>query len=111
MDTIGPDAIAAAAKTSPLQAQYGQTIDRQSAYEMLNSRLATPEPAPPPTAEAPVGLPPAEGEVKSRDTAEPSMVEKVVESPAFKSALRSAGTVLGREITRSIFGTGRRRRR
>jgi hypothetical protein len=33
-----------------------------------------------------------------------------VESPAFKSALRSAGTVLGREITRSIFGTGRRRR-
>ena len=38
------------------------------------------------------------------------MLEKVVESPAFKSAMRSAGTVLGREITRSIFGTGRRRR-
>ncbi|MFX0538572.1 helicase HerA-like domain-containing protein [Ornithinimicrobium sp. Y1847] len=27
----------------------------------------------------------------------------------FQSALRSAGTVIGREITRSIFGTGRRR--
>ena len=27
---------------------------------------------------------------------------------AFKSAMRSAGTVIGREITRSIFGTGRR---
>jgi hypothetical protein len=39
------------------------------------------------------------------------MLEKVMDSPAFKSALRSAGTVIGREITRSIFGTGRRRRR
>jgi hypothetical protein len=42
--------------------------------------------------------------------AEPSTLEKVMDNPAFKSALRSAGTVLGREITRSIFGTARRRR-
>jgi DNA segregation ATPase FtsK/SpoIIIE-like protein len=41
--------------------------------------------------------------------AEPSVVEAVVGSSAFKSALRSAGTVLGREITRSIFGTSRKR--
>ncbi|WP_392543357.1 helicase HerA-like domain-containing protein [Oryzobacter telluris] len=41
--------------------------------------------------------------------AEPGMVESVVKSSAFKSMLRSAGTVLGREITRSIFGTTRRR--
>ena len=38
------------------------------------------------------------------------MVKQVVTSSAFKSMLRSAGTVLGREITRSIFGTARRRR-
>ena len=110
MDTIGPDAIAAAAKASPQQAEYGQTIDDpNSAYEKLNAKYGqpTPEsaPVPPPV---PEGLPPAEGEVKSRDTAEPSMFEKVVDSPAFKSAMRSAGTVLGREITRSIFGTRRR---
>jgi DNA helicase HerA-like ATPase len=112
MDTIGPDAIVAAAKASPLQAEYGQTIDRESAYEKLNARLAPPpESAPlPPPVEQP-GLPSAEGEVKSRDTAEPGMLEKMMESPAFKSAMRSAGTVIGREITRSIFGTGRRRRR
>jgi hypothetical protein len=42
---------------------------------------------------------------------EPSAFDKVLESPMFKSAMRSAGTVIGREITRSIFGTGRRRRR
>ncbi len=49
--------------------------------------------------------------MKSRGTAEPGMLEKVMDSPGFKSAMRSAGTVIGREITRSIFGTGRRRRR
>jgi hypothetical protein len=38
------------------------------------------------------------------------MVEQVVKSTAFKSMIRSAGTVIGREITRSIFGTARRSR-
>ena len=41
----------------------------------------------------------------------PGMLEQMMDNPAFKSAMRSAGTVIGREITRSIFGTGRRRRR
>ena len=119
MDTIGPEAIAAAAKASPLQAEYGQTIDRDSAYERLSARMAPPPAAPPPAADP--SLPPplpvdtgaasASGEVKSRGAAEPGMLEKVMDSPAFKSAMRSAGTVIGREITRSIFGTGRRRRR
>ena len=40
---------------------------------------------------------------------DPGLVEQVVKSSAFRSALRSAGTVIGREITRSIFGTARRR--
>ena len=39
----------------------------------------------------------------------PGFLEQVMDSPAFKSAMRSAGTQIGREITRSIFGTGRRR--
>ncbi|MFC7675417.1 helicase HerA-like domain-containing protein [Mycolicibacterium sp. GCM10028919] len=106
MDTIGPDAIRAAATASPLQAEYGQTIDRESAYERLTARVAPP---------APVDLPPPvpqwDGPVASDERAEPGMMEKVIGSTAFKSAMRSAGTVIGREITRSIFGTGRRRRR
>ena len=36
------------------------------------------------------------------------MVQQVVKSSAFKSFLRSAGTVLGREITRSVLGTARK---
>jgi DNA helicase HerA-like ATPase len=96
MDTIGPDAIAAAAKASPLEAVYGQTIERQSAYEILSAKLTPP---------APAEAPPAPAQPQS-----PGLLEQVMDNPAFKSAMRSAGTVIGREITRSIFGTGRRRR-
>ena len=116
MDTIGPDAIKAAALASPLQAEYGQTIDRESAYERLNARLAPPEQAPAdPNLPPPVYVPPqgeasAEGTAVSKRAIEPGMLDKMMGSPAFKSAMRSAGTVIGREITRSIFGTGRRRR-
>ncbi len=124
MDTIGPEAIAAVAKASPLQAEYGQTVDRDSAYERLSARMAPPPTAPssvPPAADpnlpppvdipAPGGVASASGEAAAKKATEPGMLEKVMDSPAFKSALRSAGTVIGREITRSIFGTGRRRRR
>ncbi len=121
MDTIGPDAIKAAAQASPLQAEYGQTIDGDSAYERLNARLAPPEQQPQtandPSLPPPVYVPPqpsgeasAEGTVTARKSVEPGMFDKMMSSPAFKSAMRSAGTVIGREITRSIFGTGRRRR-
>ncbi|WP_299557099.1 helicase HerA-like domain-containing protein [uncultured Mycolicibacterium sp.] len=120
MDTIGPDAIAAAAQASALQTRYGRTIDRESAYELLAARLAPPEPAPAPPAQPqpmPRGqwpdLPPVYAPVPDLPPVpqEPGLLEKVMDSPAFKSAMRSAGTVIGREITRSLFGTGRRRRR
>ena len=116
MDTIGPDAITAAAKASPLQAEYGQTVDRESAYERLNAKLAPPPSRSRPTPTCRLPLPvdrrvrPAPRPVTARDAAEPGMFDKMMNSPAFKSAMRSAGTVIGREITRSIFGTGRRRR-
>ncbi|ORB29699.1 helicase HerA-like domain-containing protein [Mycolicibacterium parafortuitum] len=120
MDTIGSDAIAAAAEASPLQAEYGQTIDRDSAYERLAARLAPPPPvAQPPVAPAPAEQPPVyvpppidiPPMPAPASTPEPGFLDQVMANPAFKSAMRSAGTVIGREITRSIFGTGRRKRR
>ena len=36
------------------------------------------------------------------------MITQAMDSPVVKSFLRSAGSALGREITRSIFGTARR---
>jgi len=108
---------------SPLQAEYGTPIDRDSAYERLTRKTT----APPRTAEAPErsrddDAPssgdssdepqrPSSSHTPSRRRAEPvdrSAVEQVLGSSAFRSFARSAASSLGREITRSIFGVRRR---
>jgi hypothetical protein len=116
MASIGPDYIKAAAQASPLFLKYGPTVDRESAYEMLAAKMAPP-PAAGGTADAPMDLPPIMPTgidlppmPEPVQKAEPGMLDQMMDNPAFKSAMRSAGTVIGREITRSIFGTGRRRR-
>src|SRR6476469_7090012 len=105
--------VSALVAASPLSAKYATAIDRESAYEKLRARLEA-APAAPPAAPAPQSAPapaPAPAPRAPKPAKEqPSIVEQVVTSSAFKSALRSAGTVLGREITRSIFGTARRSR-
>ena len=89
-------------------AKYGQTVDRESAYELLTAKVSGAPNAdgldlPPLLPDLP-DLPPPPPD-------EPSAVERIMENAAVKSFLRSAATVAGREISRSIFGTGRRRRR
>jgi DNA helicase HerA-like ATPase len=115
MDTVGNDAIAAAANASPLQHEYGQTDDRPSAFEVLSATKVPPAPAPslPPPVSDGGGLASASGRARGTlpEPAGPSVVEEVLASSAFKSFLRSAATVAGREITRSVFGTSIRRRR
>ncbi|WP_225826756.1 helicase HerA-like domain-containing protein [Streptomyces naphthomycinicus] len=85
-----------AVRDSPLHDRYAQAVDRESAYERLTAARPQ-EPAPRPRSRA-----------VPED--EPSLVEQVVSSGMFKSLARSVGTQLGREITRSLFGTARRRR-
>ena len=92
---------------SALRPKYAEALDRESAYEMLTTRLA--EAPTPPDSDGQPDQQSAEPPAASRE--EPSTLDKVVASSAFRSALRSAGSVIGREITRSIFGTARRRRR
>jgi DNA helicase HerA-like ATPase len=90
--------------------KYAAVQDRESAYEKLQGRLQAvpvPEPAPAPRRAQAAEPAPSRSEPKES----PGMVQQVVQSTAFKSMLRSAGTVIGREITRSLFGTARRRRR
>ncbi len=111
------EAMTAMVSASSLNAEYAQEIDRESAYERLAAKLA-----PPPSPETTLREEPRREEEEGREPArsssrtstraakeEPGIVGEVVKSSAFKSFLRSAGTVLGREITRSIFGTARRR--
>ena len=89
---------------SSIASKYAAVADRESAYEKLAARVAAappeaaPQQAPAPTAAKKAAAP----------KEDPGLVSQVVKSSAFKSALRSAGTVLGREITRSIFGTRKR---
>jgi DNA helicase HerA-like ATPase len=108
MAAIGPEAISAAAKASPLQTDYGQTIDRESAYEILTAK--------PPADASPA---PDNGNGKAAPTPAPERLhwwqrlgrwlKDLFSSPAAKSFARSAGTMVGREITRGMMGTGKRR--
>jgi Predicted ATPase len=104
MAAIGAEEVTAVAKASPLFAKYGQTVDRESAYEKLTARIA----APPPEAAPADAPPPAPGPERRPEKEEPGMVADVLGSPVVKSFLRSAASALGREITRGLFGTRRR---
>ncbi|NUT48042.1 MAG: DUF853 family protein [Saccharothrix sp.] len=98
MDTIGQDAIKQAAEASELHGKYAETVDRESAYEKLAAKVAPPEP----------GEAPPAPEAARRD--DPGVVEQVLGNAAVKSFLRSAASALGREVTRGLFGTSRKRR-
>ncbi len=99
MATIGDDAIAAAAKSGPLQATYGQTVDRESAYEKIQARKA----------QAASADRPAEAASKSAPAPakKPGWFKRFVNSRGFQTFLRALGT----EIVRSMLGGGGRRRR
>ncbi|KRE43084.1 ATPase [Knoellia sp. Soil729] len=89
---------------SPIAAKYAEVADRESAYEKLAARVQAA-----PAADAPPAVPaPTPAKKTAAPKEDPGLVEQVVKSSAFKSALRSAGTVIGREITRSLFGTRKR---
>ncbi|AYG81601.1 hypothetical protein DWB77_03761 [Streptomyces hundungensis] len=108
MAPIDPAALDQAVNSSPLYARYAQAVDRESAFEKLSEAerkreetavteaLDTAAPAPSPS--------PRKREA-SRDA---SLAEQVVGSGIFRSLARSVGTQLGREISRSLFGTRRR---
>ncbi|MFD6400106.1 helicase HerA-like domain-containing protein [Nocardia sp. NPDC060249] len=100
MDTIGDEAIKSKALSSALQGKYGQSIDRESAYEMLLASVAAAEPAPESAPPPPAGSP----SPQEQDSA----AERIMANPAVKSFLRSAASAAGREISRSLFGTRRR---
>jgi len=107
-----PDAlIDATVANSPLRSTYAVASDRTSAFETLQAKAAPAAPAPQdaPAPKAPAPAPAPRSAPARAPKEDPGIVESVVKSSAFKSMLRSAGTVLGREITRSIFGTARRR--
>ncbi|MFI9828514.1 helicase HerA-like domain-containing protein [Streptomyces sp. NPDC051913] len=112
MGPIEPAALDEAVRSSPLHGRYAQAVDRESAYEKLNTSGGAKGPdemtaAPKATTEA---TPKATTKATTKAKEDPSVVEQVVGSGMFKSLARSVGTQIGREITRSLFGTARRKR-
>ncbi|TXJ82057.1 DUF853 family protein [Streptomyces lavendulae] len=102
MGPLDPAELDGAVRNSPLHGRYAQAVDRESAYEKLTAATAAPAAARPQPQPEPVRA--------RAPKEEPTLVEQVVGSGMFKSLARSVGTQLGREITRSLFGTARRRR-
>jgi DNA helicase HerA-like ATPase len=113
MAQLDPAAQAQAVTGSPLSARYGQPLDRESAYERLTAKLAPPaaeeseEPADPSE--------PAEQHTSRVDSRPPQGGFADTASGLFGAVLgsfaRNAGSSLGREISRDLFGTAPRRRR
>ncbi|HLM05987.1 MAG TPA: helicase HerA-like domain-containing protein [Blastococcus sp.] len=99
---------------SPLQARYGTAIDRESAYERLAAKLAPPPERVPkgrarePQRETRPELAPSRRRRREPE-ADGGVVGAVLGSSAFRAFARSAASALGREISRGIFGTRRRR--
>jgi DNA double-strand break repair helicase HerA and related ATPase len=112
MAQLDPAVQQQAVAASPLEAKYGTAIDRESAYEKLAAKLAPPaQPAAPaPTEQQQPSVEPHHSESQHAESGAAAVVTGVLASSAFKSFTRSAATVLGREISRSLFGTARRRR-
>ncbi len=106
MGPSDPALIASTVAASPLQAEYGTAIDRDSAYERLAAKLA---PVPPP----PVEPGPAAPAPAPRQRAEPSAASEVgaAVAPVAKAFAVAAAATLGREIFRGLFGTASKRRR
>ncbi|MGK5172959.1 helicase HerA-like domain-containing protein [Geodermatophilus sp. CPCC 205761] len=114
MAPADPAVVAQAVAASPLSARYGQPVDRDSAYERLTARLAAPPPAPEED-EVPERRAPRRRTSGRRAPERPAadddgVLGEVLGSSVFRSFARSAASALGREITRGLFGTRRRRR-
>ena len=114
MDTIGPERDRRRREGQPAGGKYGQTIDRDSAYERLAAKLARRHRR----RRRPL-LPTCRrcrrrwrySRCRCGQAAESLLLREDDEQPGVqeRDALRRGG--IGRGITRSIFGTGRRRRR
>ena len=96
---------------SPLQAAYGTTIDRESAYEKLLAKVAADESDDAEDEDEDEPKADRKGGRKAEAAAAGGVMAGVLGSGAFRSFARSAASAAGREISRSLFGTAKRKRK
>ncbi len=97
-------AMSAMVAASPLWAEYGTPIDRDSAYEQLTARLAAAQAA----EDSATGKKPAEADPSPKPAPRKSSSTAGSTAKIFATA---AAATLGREIVRGLFGTASRKRR
>ncbi|TWH32346.1 hypothetical protein L600_001800000030 [Isoptericola variabilis J7] len=112
MDPAPSSVLEATVAASPGQAAYGAAVDRESAFELLRARSER-EAAAREAEEAAEARREAEARAE-RDRARttpraPSRTSRGRSGDPLEKVLSTVGTTLAREITRSIFGTRRRR--
>ncbi|HEY3437835.1 MAG TPA: helicase HerA-like domain-containing protein [Actinotalea sp.] len=117
MKPLEPAQAEALVTASPLHSRYGAAVDRESAYELLHLRdqqavaaaeRASADAAAKEQADAQARELEKLRERAERDAARSRPAARSRGNDALGAFLRSAGTVLGREITRSVLGTRRR---
>ncbi|MCQ4214002.1 helicase HerA-like domain-containing protein, partial [Streptomyces longispororuber] len=108
MGPVEAGALDAAVKGSLLYSRYADAVDRESAFEKLTAQEAETAARRQAEAAAVAAEKEAKAAARGRPAQDASVVDQVVGSGIFKSLARSVGTQLGREISRSIFGTRRR---
>jgi uncharacterized protein len=96
MGPLTPEELQADIRQSPLLAEYGQAVDRNSAREMLASRMAR--------TEAPVAPAPAEPPPERPRKSVASTVAKVAGASVVGALSTTIGRTIGREVVRGIFG-------
>ena len=114
---VTPEERRAFINQSPVLGQYDKTIDRESAYEILQKKMAQAKAeAEQPEAAAPSGggwhLPDFGGgaQTSTRTVARPrASSRQTVTETAMKSVVRSVGSSLGRALVRGILGSLTRR--
>jgi DNA helicase HerA-like ATPase len=114
MAQLDPEKQKSMVAASELLDDYGQVIDRESAYEKLLAKVAPEPEQPAETAPAPREEEPRRDEGGHGGAVAAGVggaIAGALGSSVFRSFARSAASAAGREITRSIFGTAPRRRR
>ncbi len=116
LGSVTPEERAAVIKASIVAGVYDQSVDRESAYEKLNARHASPSTSPQSggsPAQGGGGLLETLGGFLGGSTGRRGGHREGALEAAAKSAIRAIGSSVGREIVRGVLGslTGGRQRR
>jgi len=113
MDPSSTDTFAGVIEASPLRAKYADSVDRDSAHEILTKRLD--EAAAKRTADAAAEQRAKETARQPRAKTGPApakhdgdLISDIAGSKQFKDFLRGSGRTLAKEIARGVFKIGRR---